>query len=235
MQVAFRSVRTAAKLALVCAGPVLVAACSSSTKASPPASTTTVSPSVQAASTTTTSVVGPPDGSTVASTVPGPDLARLILVTVASGYAMVPDKVADTGPTDLAKATRDDVNANAPEVLRQTGFLDGYQRLWQSAGGLDDNTILLYRFATPAGAEQFLAHWLDELGATTKDVTPTRFAVLLPAPAYGVRGQYQTSSSAVVVFAKGSYAVQASVQGPPGQDETRVANQLALAQYSRLP
>ena len=87
------------------------------------------------------------------TTVAGPDLAKLIPSSVPSGFTQVPDDVADTGPANITKAAQDDLDRNGAAILRQAGFLQGYQRTWtKPGGGGDDNILLLYQFATPEGA-----------------------------------------------------------------------------------
>jgi hypothetical protein len=160
-----------------------------------------------------------------------------MLADVPSGYARQHDPDADTGPTDLSKAARDDVDPGAAASLYAAGFQCGYQRMWDSGGGgLDANTVLLYKFATPQGAQQFVEHWRSELQLPSTGLTLTPFDPALPPPAYGVRGDYaNTASTGAVVFANGPYAVQVAVHGAAGVDQTLPAIALANAQNARLP
>ena len=45
-------------------------------------------------------------------------------------FAVQPDAAYDTGPSDLAKAIRDDGSPDAGKVLRAEKFVRGYQRIW---------------------------------------------------------------------------------------------------------
>jgi hypothetical protein len=208
-------------------------ACSNGKKNSASSTTTTVQAPIPAATTTnpTTTTVALPAACT------SPSLDSLMLADVPSGYTRQPDAGADTGPTDLAKATRDDVDPTGATALKAAGFQCGYQRTWASGGGgLDANSVLLYKFATPQGAQQFVGHWRSELQLPSNGLTVTTFDPALPPPAYGVRGDYaNTASTGAVVFAKGPYAVQTVVHGAAGADQTLPAIALANAQNARLP
>jgi hypothetical protein len=223
--------RGAPALVIVCAIVSITGACSSNKKSSAQSSTTTVA--------AVTSVPAATSPSTTAAETPcnRPDLGGLILADVPLGYVRQHDPVADTGPTDLAKAARDDVDPDAAAALRAAGFECGYQRTWESAGGgLDANTVLLYEFATPQGAQQFVEHWRSNLQLPSAGLTLSTFDPALPPPAYGIRGDYaDTASTGAVVFAKGPYAVQVVVHGAPGVDQTLPAIALANAQNARLP
>ena len=83
-------------------------------------------------------------------------MAKLLITSVPSGYAQQPDSVGDTGPSDLAKAIRDDGSPDARAVLTQDGFVVGYQRLWRTA---DKREIIVFLFTAKyaASAPIFLA------------------------------------------------------------------------------
>jgi len=217
---------------IACVVVCAAAACSSGKKSSASSTTTTVAGAIPAATTTipsTTTVAVP-------AACKNPSLGSLILADVPSGYTRQHDADADTGPTDLAKATRDDVDPSGATALKSAGFQCGYQRMWAGGGGLDANSVLLYRFATPQGAQQFVEHWRSELQLPSNGLNLTTFDPALPPPAYGVRGDYaNTASTGAVVFAKGPYAAQVVVHGPAGADQTLPAIALANAQNARLP
>ena len=212
----------------MCALGIIAAACSGGGKSSTSTPTTSTTASGSApttaanASTTTVPVAN--------------DVSKLILSTVPSGFTQQADDIADTGPTNAEKAALDDVSDKGPALLRSAGFQHGYQRTWIGSDGSDTNTILLYQFATPAGAQQWVNHWLDELRQPVKGVTISNFDVPLGTMhGFGVRGDYADSSSGVAVFAQGPYAVQAAVHTASSNDPTPAAILLATAQNDRLP
>lgn len=161
--------------------------------------------------------------------------AALILCDVPSGFVLQSEARTDTGPVDFAKAVRDDVAANGEQALRNAGFVDGYQRTWTSVGGLDRNTVLLYRFRSPAGAAGYADHWLSTLSAEGGGVTPRVFEPPLIAGGIGVTADFAGATTAVVVVPRGTYAVQAVVEGASGTNPENAAAALAGAQLARLP
>jgi hypothetical protein len=71
------------------------------------------------------------------------------------GFRQESDDVGDTGPSDFAKAARDDGTDEAAEILTDAGFLAGYQRLWSN--NPDEELILfVYEFCDDAGAQRYL-------------------------------------------------------------------------------
>jgi len=94
-----------------------------------------------------------------------------VMVAEVGGFRRSPDEVGDTGPSDLAKAIRDDGQPDAEAVLEGTGFRRGYQRLW--ANDADEELVLfLYEFCKADGAEQYAgraAETLAELGVLPID------------------------------------------------------------------
>lgn len=161
--------------------------------------------------------------------------AAYILQTVPSGFVLQPAARTDTGPTDFDKAVRDDVSANGETALRNAGFMDGYQRTWTSVGGLDRNTVLLYRFRTPQGAAGYVDHWLAALTAGGSGVTPRVFEPPLVSGGVGVTVDSAGAETAVVVVARGNYAVQVVAEGAAGTNQENAAAALAGAQLARLP
>ncbi|MFM8973459.1 MAG: hypothetical protein ACKOOG_12675 [Actinomycetota bacterium] len=161
--------------------------------------------------------------------------SALILRAVPSGYVLQPEARTDTGPVDFDKAVRDDVAANGEVALRNAGFVDGYQRTWTSVGGLDRNTVLLYRFRTPPGASGYADHWLATLEAAGGGVTPRVFEPPLIPGGIGVTATYAGTTTAVVIVTRGGYAIQAVVEGAAGSNQENAAAALAGAQLARLP
>jgi len=185
----------------------------------------------------TTTTIRPAPPTTKPPTRPAPTTgpASFILRTVPSGFVLQPEARTDTGPTDFDKAVRDDVSANGETALRNAGFVDGYQRTWTSVGGLDRNTVLLYRFRTPQGAAGYVDHWLAALTAAGSGVSPRAFDPPLVAGGVGVAANSVGATTAVVVASRGNYAVQAVAEGASGTNQENSAAALAGAQLARLP
>jgi len=181
-----------------------------------------------AAPTTTTPPTAPPTG-----------LAALILSTVPSGYVLQPDSVADTGPTDLNRAAADDAALDGRTALVDAGFVRGYQRQWSSADAsgttLVQDFVFLYEFETPAGAQSYAQHWNATLTSTNQGVTLHTFTPSFIPGALGLKAEDSTGSTGVVMFSKGVYAVEATVNGGTQVDQSGPAGQLALAQFQKLP
>lgn len=94
-----------------------------------------------------------------------------VMVAEVDGFQRSPDEVGDTGPSDLAKAIRDDGQPDAEAVLEGTGFRRGYQRLWTNDAE-DELVLFLYEFCKDDGAQQYAgraAETLAELGVTPID------------------------------------------------------------------
>ncbi|MGO9875607.1 MAG: hypothetical protein ACLPVY_17625 [Acidimicrobiia bacterium] len=217
---------------------VLGSGCSSAKKAvAPPVTATPVAVSPANPPTTTTAAV-----TTTAPVSNGESsLATLILDTVPSGYTRDPDDVGQTGPTDITKAALDDVSPTARHALVVTGFVGGYQRQWTSSDGYTIDQDFLYQFQTAEGAQGYAQHWRETLLATNQGVSLGSFTPGFIPGAFGLEGKDSTGSTAVVMFAQGDYAVEATVNGgsaligTPPVDQSEAATALASAQYSRLP
>ena len=95
----------------------------------------------------------------------------------------------------------------------------------------DENILFLYEFAAPSGANQYLQYSLRSQAGPK--VQP--FAVPSIPTAYGLKGADQTGSTALILFARGSYVAQAVVNGGANLDQTSLVMTLAMAQYTRLP
>jgi hypothetical protein len=186
---------------------------------------------------TTTIYAGP----TTVAVPPPPGLADLILSTGPAGFEQQPDAVGDTGPTNLAKATNDDISQDGRRALLSAGFEAGYQRQWTSIDPTgntpNQDFVFLYRFATPAGAQSYVQHWQVTLLTTnTSSATIQSFTPPFIPGAIGLSAiDSKQGSTGVVLFAKGQYAVQALVIGGPSVDQSGSASDMAYAQYQRLP
>jgi hypothetical protein len=158
------------------------------------------------------------------------------------GYTRQSNDIADTGPTDLAKATLDDVGCNlgcdARRELTSAGFVRGFQRQWTSLDAKDgeaQNFVFLYQFKTPTGAQRYAAHWRTTLLSTTQGAAVQEFSPAFVPGGTGLRVTDKSGSTGIAIFAKGPYAVKAQVTASPDLDESGPASSLASLQYQRLP
>lgn len=157
-----------------------------------------------------------------------------MLTSVPRGLALEPDKDADTGATNLAKAIQDAVAADAATVLQGAGFVAGYQRSWADADQTQHDTVFLYQFANPAGASKYVSGRVAELESVNAALQLRPFPVLI-AGAVGLHNESPTSSFGVVVFPKGVYVVEAVSTDASPQNQSINAVALASAQLQRLP
>lgn len=157
-------------------------------------------------------------------------LESKLLKNVPAGYKQEADDVADTGPSDLEKAVRDDGSPDARDALTKAGFVAGYQRLWTKPEA--DIIVFLYQFNDPAGAASFNTRITTGLGDSGEGTTATPFAVngVPGAQAFAITSP--GGKAAVVGFTRGVYVVQVLMHGndatPP------IAGDLAQAQYDNL-
>jgi len=98
------------------------------------------------------------------------ELEALTVDDLPAGYERQPDDVGDTGPSDLAKAIRDDGHDDAEQVLTDLRFRRGYQWLWDDGAG---STLIsfVYEFCDGDGAEGYVERGqaLTEAEATGVD------------------------------------------------------------------
>ena len=166
-----------------------------------------------------------------ANTTAGQLEAKLI-ANLPTGYVQQPDAVGDTGPSDLAKAIRDDGEPGAGSALRAANFVAGYQRLWLDA---DQGEIIdyVYQFQTPLGAKAYYDREkaLLPVGAPSK---PKPFTVAgLPGTEsmgatfhQGAAG-YDTALAMTLV---GKYLVQVACNGTGGEASPQLATSLIIQQ-----
>jgi hypothetical protein len=161
------------------------------------------------------------------------DLAKALKIEAPEGYLLQPDEVGDTGPTDLAKASRDDGGNDAQEFLTRTGFLRGYQRQWMRSAE-DDFVVYLYQFGNNAGAVEYTNRLVTVATTPAEGVTMKRFDVAGISGAVGVNASNPTFASSSVTFVKGPYSVQIIVNAKKLTSLQSLATALAEEQYSRL-
>ena len=161
------------------------------------------------------------------------DISKAIITAVPAGYAVQPDSVDDTGPSDLAKAISDDGGEDAGAVFTRDHFLRGYQREWDQT--VDDQIVVyVYQFADHAGAVDYTKRATADAGAQTEGVSIGLFDVPGIAGAVGENGSDPSFATATVSFVKGPYSVQVVVNNDSAQGLQALVSQLALDQYSRL-
>lgn len=161
------------------------------------------------------------------------DLAKALNIAGPDGYLLQPNQVGDTGPTDLAKASRDDGGDDAEGFLTRTGFVRGYQRQWMRSPG-DDFVVYLYQFGTNPGAAEYTDRLKTEATMAAPGVTIEQFDVPGISGALGVNASDPTFASSSVTFVKGPYSVQIIVNSKKLTGLQSLATALAEEQYSRL-
>lgn len=219
---------------------------STTTTATPPAATAATT---NAAATTTTRADGstsvppstwPEDQLHHVAPTPATDALAAKMIDEIPGYALQPDRVGDTGPSDLAKATDDDGGGVAARaLLSRLGFTAGYQRLFRNADASVTIVLFLYRFDDADGATAYARHWQSEFTGPTPESGVTRSA---PKSVPGLDDALEVTArddhgntSQMVVFAKGDHVasvlVQATTDAAP---EPPSAADLAVEQSKRL-
>lgn len=159
------------------------------------------------------------------------DLEALLLKTVPSGYVQQDDSVGDTGPSDFAKAVRDDGNDDASEVLARDKFVKGYQRYWMK--DTDDNVIVvfLYLFGSADGAHDYDQVMRDQFDPSQEEGVHVFDVAGIP-DALGLTAVSAEGNAAVIQFQRDGYVVQVNVQGADASQATVQA--LATEQYKNL-
>jgi hypothetical protein len=161
-------------------------------------------------------------------------VASLILPTISGSYTLQADSVGDTGPSDLAKAIRDDGAVGAQAALTTDGFVAGYQRLWSDAATKQDVVVFLYQFRTPAGAVAYNQRQLAANKATAPSSVTTFSVPGLPG-AVGLSAIASGAPSSEVFVTKGNYLIQAQADGTGAATVAREAQMVAISQYAVLP
>jgi hypothetical protein len=162
-------------------------------------------------------------------------LAALLITDPPAGYRLQPDSIGDTGPSDLAKAIRDDGEADAKQALISEGFVRGYQRMWATAAGGDQIVVFLSQFLSAAGADGSYGRWVSlesPSGSDTTIFTPTG---LPKGHSVGLSGSSGGATGAIVLYAVGIFAVQVDVTTSGSEHAARtLANTIAVDQLRRL-
>ncbi len=219
---------------------------STTTTATPPAATAATT---TAAATTTTRADGstsvppstwPEDQLHHVAPTPATDALAAKMIDEIPGYALQPDRVGDTGPSDLAKAADDDGGGLAARaLLSRLGFTAGYQRLFRNDDASVTIVLFLYRFDDADGATAYARHWQSEFTGPTPESGVTRSA---PKSVPGIDGALEVTvrddhgnTSQMVVFAKGDHVASVLVQATTdAEPEPPSAADLAVEQSKRL-
>jgi hypothetical protein len=132
----------------------------------------------------------------------------------------------NSGPSDLAKAAREDNSSGAQAELTSDGFMGGYRRVW-GAPSNDAIIVILYQFATPDGAKHYLDYSLAGLPANTQ-----HFDVPDVPGGAGLATTTSDSAAAAVVGVQGPYLYQvvSDGQGTDGLDTFEARASLAAQQ-----
>ncbi|MDQ1514469.1 MAG: hypothetical protein QOE80_299 [Actinomycetota bacterium] len=161
------------------------------------------------------------------------ELSKALGLTVPAGYTVQPDRVDDTGPSDLEKAVADDGAADARDVFTRDRFVRGYQREWDS--NQNDNIVsYVYQFADNAGAVDYTKRLTADAGAQTAGVTITTFTVPGIAGAVGANSSDGTFATSTVTFVKGPYSAQVVANSTSAAGLQSLVTSVAEEQYSRL-
>jgi hypothetical protein len=144
--------------------------------------------------------------------------------TEIAGFERQPDDYGDTGPSDLAKAVRDDGLADAEELLADARFLRGYQRLFQAADSAQV-IVFVYEFCDETGSEAY-ARRFDEEGA----IDGQTFEVPGIPGAIGAADVGEERQGAAVQFTRGGFVVMVTAGAPLGSEvDLDAARALAVA------
>jgi hypothetical protein len=162
------------------------------------------------------------------------ELESRIVTKVPADFVEQPPEAFDTGPSDLAKAIKDDGGPNAGKVLRAEKFVRGYQRIWIGPEHAQI-IVFIYQFESSAGARQDFAR-------TTREVTAKRpsgaYRFVIPGlPAdrtVGIAGASKDAAVAGVFFTKGVFNVQINCNGERLSGLQARATAIAKDQFRRL-
>jgi hypothetical protein len=162
------------------------------------------------------------------------ELAARLISDVPAGFVVQPDAVGDTGPSDLAKAIRDDDDpATAGPRLRGERFVRGYQRLWIGSRQAEI-IVFVYQFAAVRGAAEDFAYDKAQL-ASQSDGARTFATTGFPAgTAAAVAGTEGDKAAAIVLFTTGVFNVQIVSTGSAAAVLRAGALALAIAQSRSL-
>jgi hypothetical protein len=162
------------------------------------------------------------------------ELEARIITKVPAAFVEQPRDAYDTGPSDLAKAIRDDGAPDAGKALRAEGFVRGYQRIWIGPEHAQI-IVFIYQFESSSGARQDFARVTR--GFDSKPPAGIHKFSMPGLPkdrALGWAGGDKTGAAALVYFTSGVFNVEINCNGPrlPGLQARATA--LAETQLRRL-
>lgn len=181
---------------------------------------------------------------TTTTTIESDPVGKLIITDVPKEFKVMDDDYGDTGPSDLAKAVRDD-SPDSDETVKDSmvadGFVHGYQRLWQVDSDDRQIIVFLYEFKKEDGANSFVKRhdqvskkFFSEDGrafdTSIFEEIPNSTTLIVSSALEGYKG-------ISISFTKDKYAVQIVVnQHEEVQDRSFVelCKKLALDQYNLL-
>jgi hypothetical protein len=162
------------------------------------------------------------------------ELEARIVAKAPSGFVRQPSTAYDTGPSDLAKAIKDDGEPNAGKLLRAEKFVRGYQRIWIGPEH-DQIIVFVYQFQTGAGARQDFARSTRDLTSKRPPGTHKFVVPGLPANrAIGIAGADKNGAAALVFFTTGVFNVQVNCNGTRLEGLQTRALAIAKDQLRRL-
>ena len=215
----------------VVVGSVVIAGAGCSSKGSE-RSTATTATTATTETTATTATTAP----ATAPTRPSPaEFAALEqkLVQQVPDYVLEPDAVGDTGPSDLAKAKRDDGTKAGADLLVRNGFKLGYQKLFVDPAE-DQVIIFAYDFNTVAGAKAMCQsdaqRDVEEQGKTPM----TELKVPGVPTVYARSGSDGKYSATVIEFTTGTHCIRIIGNGTARASFTSPAATVAKQQYQLL-
>lgn len=217
---------------MACAvGALVIASCSSGESAGDVGVDATNVPVVETSVPLETPSTVPEE--TAATVAPDDPLEQLLVTSVPEGFAQVDDELGDTGPSDLAKAIRDDGEPDAEQVLTDAGFVRGYQRFWETEDQSGLIIVFLYEFSDPDGAAAYAERAL-QLTEGNAAVAPVEFDVEGIPGAVGRTLSDETGVSSFIVFTSSNYLVQIAVVDTEEAASQGLAQQLSVDQFARL-
>ena len=162
-----------------------------------------------------TSTTAPHSSSSSASSCEADDadpgeLESLIIDDVPEGFTPEPDSVGDTGPSDLAKAVRDDGSDDAEDTLTELRFRRGYQRLWTNDAE-DELIVFLYEFCDAAGAREYADRSVDEYFGV--DPSFESFEVSGIEGARGFASEEEGEGYIAILVGRGTFDIQIVAYG----------------------
>jgi hypothetical protein len=158
-------------------------------------------------------------------------LDGLLLADVPPGYTVVPDDSSDSGAFDLERAVTADGGADARTRLEAAGFVAGYARYWKGDGS--DLGVVLYRYATAAGATSEHDFYVSSLKAQGAGTTPQVTEVPGIDGGTVVRFDINDHTASFGTAAVGRDLVLVVIDGPDASAD--LTAQLLDAQVARLP